>query len=163
MPQLDILISGKGTSQSKLDRGQPNGGISASVNLFEDNNSKLSMFQSVAMNRLVMQGINITKTVVNDAVSMHGDMTGEYLKQTKIENVFKAVGGVADFAGGLVSGAMVGGFVGFTGAAVVQTGNLVYQGITNNFKYNASIVKSNIQAQFNSQRIGNVLIGGGRI
>lgn len=164
MAQLNILVSNKPTSQSKLDNGQANGGVSANSNFIEQQgSSRLSMFQTATMHQLISYTYNTSKQLVTDSVSMYGDMTGEYLKQTKIENCFKMIGGVTNYAMAIGGGAMVGGIVGAAATATVQTGNLVYQGIKNNISYNNSLVKANIQTQFNSQRIGNVLIGGGRI
>ena len=161
MPELNILVSNKGTSESKLESGQPNGGISATSNVIEGHGTK-SMFQSVAMHQLVSNTVNLAKSMIVDSVSMYGDMTGKYREQSEIENVFKIASGVTSFGTGLAAGAAVGGVAGFAVAAVVKTANLVYTQVKNNIAYSHSIVKSNITANFNSQRIGNVLIGGGR-
>lgn len=164
MPQLDILISNKGTSKEKLETGQANGGVAANNDLISENSSRIGgVFKTVAAHQLMQSTMNMAKTMITDSVSMYGEMTGEYLKQTKIENVFKVVGGVSSSVGTVAAGAMTGGIAGFVVSGVVVTGNLVYSQIKNNINYNNSIVKSNIQASFNSQRIGNILIGGGRL
>lgn len=161
MPELNILVSSKGTSESKLESGQPNGGVSATSNVIEGHGTK-SMFQSVAMHNLISSTVNLAKNMIADSVSMYGDMTGKYREQSEIENIFKVTSGVTSFGTGLAAGAAVGGVPGLVVAAVVKTGNLVYQQVKSNIAYSNSIVKSNIAANFNSQRIGNILIGGGR-
>lgn len=163
MAQLNILISSKGTSETKLAKGQPNGGVAANNNLIEESNSRLTIFQSVAMTNLVTSTVNLSKSMITDSLSMYGDMTGEYLKQTKIDNTFKVVGGISSIAGNITTATAAGGLAGFAVSTAVETGKLVYTGVKSNINYSNSIVKANIQAIFNSQRIGNVLIGGGRI
>lgn len=164
MPQINILISDKGTSQEKLDTGQANGGVAANNDLITEKASGLGgVFKTAAMHQLMQNTINMAKSMITDSVSMYGEMTGEYLKQTKIENAFRLVGSAASFVGTVATGAMTGGVAGAVVGAVIATGNLVYSQVKSNINYSNSIVKSNIQASFNSQRIGNVLIGGGRI
>ena len=165
MPNIYILISNKGTSQEKLDSSQPNGGVAANNDLISEKTTSISniFFKTAAMHQLMQNTINMAKTMITDSVSMYGEMTGEYLKQTKIENIFKTVGTATSFVGTVAAGAMTGGVAGAVVGAVIATGNLVYSQVKSNINYSNSIVKSNIQASFNSQRIGNVLIGGGRI
>lgn len=163
MAQLNILISDRGTSEQKLDSMPANGGIAANSNSNSTIGSGATNILKIAsVHQLMTNTISMAKNIVQDSISMHGDLTGDYMGQTKMENTYKIISGVASFGTGLAAGAMVGGVPGFVVAAVVQTGNLVYQQVKSNFMYSNSIVKSNIAANFNSQRIGNILIGGGR-
>lgn len=166
MARLDILISSKGTSEAKLESKAANGGQAANADIVKEqaeNATNNSFIRGAAIHQLMSNTIALAKSITTDNISMYGDLTGDYMEQTRIENAFKIVGGTVNFAGSVTSGAVVGGVVGGVAAAVVQGTRDAYSLYRTNKQYNISIVKQNIQANFNSQRIGQILVGGGRL
>lgn len=165
MAQVNILISGKATSQSKLDKSAGNGGVAATST--EDSivtdGAKSSILHTVAIHSLISSGVNITKQIVTDSVSMYGDLTGNYREQNDIENSFKILQGISGVGKSVTGGAVVGGVGGAVVTGVVTVGTTVYSNYRAQRNYSNSLVKQNIQANFNSQRIGNILVGGGRL
>lgn len=166
MARLDILISSKGTSEAKLESKAANGGQAANADIVKEqaeNATNNSFIRGAAIHQLMSNTIALAKSITTDNISMYGDLTGDYMEQTRIENAFKIVGGTVNFGGTVTSGGIVGGVGGAVVGTVVAVGREAYSVARTNRMYNISIVKQNIQAKFNSQRIGQILVGGGRL
>ena len=111
---------------------------------------------------MAQAGLNTVKQGFNYAKSNYGNFTGDYIAQQKIDNAFSKVSTLASVGGSIAAGAAVGGVPGAVVGAIVSGVSLVSNFIQNEITYNLNLSKANRQANFNSQRIGAILINGNR-
>lgn len=118
--------------------------------------------RSVYTTMLVNAGINAVKNAFTAQTQLYGDTTGDYIGQTKIDNAFQLLGNIASVAGSIGAGAASGGPVGAVVGAVVSIGSLALNEFNEGRQISLDVRKQNINARFNSARIGSVLINGNR-
>ncbi len=177
MPQVDILIKTDGTTatSAELNGGAGNGGISPqSVEPITpdgtaSNGNGSTLVKSVFAQRLAQAGIAAAKSTINYYKSNYGNFTGDYLGQQKIDNMFSVVSDLVTLGTSMVSGAAAGSAFGPVGAVAglvvgavvggINLGTSYYQATTSQA---LQVNKINIQANYNSCRIGSVLINGSR-
>lgn len=164
MGRLDIYISNKGTSQEALDNSAANGGIAPES---KANNSSTNggLARTVAIgaitHQLVNAGINNAKSIIQNQISIYGDVTGDYIKQTNMEQTYN---NIMNGAGVLLS---VG--TSFAVNPVLGLVNLGLQGISIGIQewqrqkqYSIEYARSNAIANYNSVRLGEKLVDGNR-
>lgn len=163
MGRLDIYISNKGTSQEALDNSAANGGIApeSKSNNSATNGFARTILKGAIVNQLVSAGINNAKSIIQNQISIYGDMTGDYIKQTKMEQTYNNIMSSAGMALSIGTAFAVNPIVG----AVTVGLQAVSLGIENwqyKTRQNIEISKANSIANYNSLRLGTKLINGNR-
>lgn len=168
MPRVDILIKTDGSEATSYELASSNGnaGLSAESNESIMPNGSGSqkgiIARTVVVHQLVNTGVNAAKSTFMFAKNNYGNFTGDYLGQQKIDAAFSIASEFVSFGSSIIGGAMVGGPV---GALVGATIGLVNQGINYGqakFNEQMQISRTNAQANYNSQRIGTILVNGNR-
>lgn len=174
MAQVDILIKTDGSeaTNKELDSSVGNGALSAtSSTQLKPNGSggKGSTARSVFAMQLVNAGIQAGQATFNYYKNNYGNLTGDYLGQKKIDNVFSIASDTLSFGSTIASGAVSGSAFGPVGAAVGAAVGAVVGGVNLGINYatstasqNVRISKANAAANYNSQRIGSILTNGNR-
>lgn len=163
MGRLDIYISNKGTSEQALDNSAANGGIApeSKANNSSTNGMARTIAASAITHSLVNAGINNAKSIIQNQISIYGDVTGDYIKQTNMEQTYN---NIMNGAGVLLS---VG--TSFMVHPVVGLINLGLQGVSVGIQewqrqkqYSIEYARSNAIANYNSVRLGEKLVDGNR-
>lgn len=163
MGRLDIYISNKGTSEQALDNSAANGGIAPESKA--NNSSTNKMARTVAISAIthsiVNAGINNAKSIIQNQISIYGDVTGDYIKQTNMEQTYN---NIMNGAGVLLS---VG--TSFAVNPILGFVNLGLQGVSIGIQewqrqkqYSIEYARSNAIANYNSVRLGEKLVDGNR-
>ena len=163
MGRLDIYISNKGTSEQALDNSAANGGIApeSKANNSATNGMARTIAASAITHSIVNAGISNAKSIIQNQISIYGDVTGDYIKQTNMEQTYN---NIMNGAGMLLS---VG--TSFMVHPVVGLINFGLQGISvgvqewqRQKQYSIEYARSNAIANYNSVRLGEKLVDGNR-
>jgi len=163
MGRLDIYISNKGTSEQALDNSAANGGIApeSKANNSATNGMARTIAKSAIVHQLVNAGINNAKSIVQNQISIYGDVTGDYIKQTNIEQTYNNIMQGIGFGLSTTTAFMVNPYLGLVnlGVQLVGAGVQVWQ---QQKQYNIEYAKSNAVANYHSVRLGAKLVDGNR-
>ena len=163
MGRLDIYISNKGTSEQALDNSAANGGIApeSKANNSSTNGMARTIAASAITHSIVNAGINNAKSIIQNQISIYGDVTGDYIKQTNMEQTYN---NIMNGAGVLLS---VG--TSFAANPILGLVNLGLQGVSIGIQewqrqkqYSIEYARSNAIANYNSVRLGEKLVDGNR-
>lgn len=117
---------------------------------------------SVYAHQILSMAKSTAKQTAKFAISQYGDMTGDYIGQRKIDRTLSIVEGVVSIGTSGVLGAMSGGLVGaIVGVGLAVAGQVVSYNQAS-YEYSKRVTVINVQANYNAQRIGLVLIDGNR-
>lgn len=162
MGRLDIYISNNGTSQQALDSKPANGGTApqrqASDKLSGDSSNIL---KSAIVHQLVGTGINTAKTMVQTQISFYGDATGDYIKQTKMENTYNNIMNGTSTVFSLGMAFAVNPVMGTVTAGITLLGAAIKEW-QNDRRERLEVNRANAIANYNSQRLGAKLVNGNR-
>lgn len=176
MAVCNILIATSGNDSAQMPNeaelnSTPASAIApqAAVQTVGARNTARTMGASVFAHQLIGAGIGAAKSVFNYAKANYGNFTGDYLGQTKIDNVFNIASNIISYGSTIASGALSGATFGpvgvVAGAAVGAVVGGVQIGITfaqNMVTQSLNMSKANNLANYNSQRIGAILVNGNR-
>lgn len=161
MGRLDIYISSKGTSDQALDSKPANGGTAPQRKANEQQSAASTILKSAIVHQLVGTGINTAKTMVQTQISLYGDTTGDYLKQTKMENTYNNIMNGTSTVLSIGMGFAVNPAMGAVTLGITAI-NLGVQEWQYNKRERLEVNKANAIANFNSQRLGAKLVNGNR-
>lgn len=163
MATIDILISSNGTSQEKLDSSAANGGIApqSKSNNSATNKNSSTILKSAIVHQLVGTGVNTAKTMVQTQISLYGDRTGDYIKQTKMENTYNNIVNGTTTILGLGVAFAVNPVMGAVTAGITLL-NLGIQDWQNDKRERIELNKATAIANYSSQRLGAKLVNGNR-
>ncbi|MCR5112733.1 MAG: hypothetical protein K6A63_02220 [Acholeplasmatales bacterium] len=142
--------------------GEQNNYYAPQSNASGSNSGVSSTLKSVGAMKLVNAATNATTSMIKFSLSNYGDFTGDYLAQEKINNTLAMLNTAMSFGSNIVGGAMVAGVPGAIVGGIVsgiQLGTTLAQNI---ISANLSAAKSNYAAQANANRLGRILVSGGR-
>ena len=159
MAKIDILISSSGSTDN-TGQQESNNKVKKGVEPLDKDTP--TMKANVAASMLAKAGLNAIKTSFDFAKSNYGNFTGDYIGQQKIDNAYGIATSIVGFGSTIAAGAIVGGPVGASVAAIIASVNIGMSAAQNTINYNQSILKSNFSSSFNAQRIGTILHGGNR-
>ena len=163
MGRLDIYISKNGTSEQALDNSAANGGIApeSKANNSATNGMARSIVKSAIVHQLVTAGVNNAKSIVQNQISIYGDVTGDYIKQTNMEQTYNNIMQGASTLLSIGTAFAVNPYVGLitVGVQAVSSGVQEWQ---RRKQYDIEYSKANTVANYNSVRLGAKLIDGNR-
>lgn len=168
MAQLDILITNNagGRGNTPNANGNPTnqpattGGNTATA-ATRDTSVKQTM-ASVYVHRVFSIATSTAKSMARFSISQYGDMTGDYLGQKKIDNAISLAETMISIGTTTVMGAMSGGFVGALFGLATSTISAGVNSWQASVQIEKNITRANNAANYNSQRIGSVLVNGNR-
>lgn len=163
MGRLDIFVSNKGTSQEALDNSAANGGIApeSKANNSATNGMAQTIVKSSITHRLISTGISTAKSIIQNQISIYGDVTGDYIKQTQMEQTYNNIINMANELTGVGIGFAVNPVVGVANLGVKLL-TLSLQGWQREEQYSIEYAHSNAVANYNSVRLGAKLVNGNR-
>lgn len=162
MAKIDILISSGGNVESQSPSPSPSPDKKPKIGVKPAKEDSPSIKASVAASMLAKAGINALKTSFDFAKSNYGNFTGDYIGQQKIDTVYGVASSLIGFGSTIAAGAVAGGPIGASVAAVIASVNIGVSAAQSTINYNQSILKTNFSSSFNAQRIGTILHGGNR-
>ncbi|MBR4377998.1 MAG: hypothetical protein IKP50_03880 [Bacilli bacterium] len=163
MGRLDIYISNKGTSEQALDNSAANGGIApeSKANNSSTNGMARTIAASAITHSIVNAGINNAKSIIQNQISIYGDVTGDYIKQTNMEQTYNNIMNGAGMLLNVGTSFMVHPVVGLINFGL-QGINMGVQEWQRQKQYSIEYARSNAIANYNSVRLGEKLVDGNR-
>lgn len=158
MAQLDIVISNRGGAAAG-GTGEKPGNTATAAN--RDSAVKQTA-TSVFAHQVLNLAKNSAKTLGKFAASQYGDLTGNYVGQRKIDNALSIAEGVISLGTSIAMGAISGGWIGVGVALVSYATNATIGQIQASIGYSKQISRTNAIANYNSQRLGSILVDGNR-
>lgn len=158
---MDIIISNQNntTGGTNAQAKKPAGNTATAAT--KDSAVKQTA-NSVYAHQILSMAKSTAKQTAKFAISQYGDMTGDYIGQRKIDRTLSIVEGVVSIGTTGVMGAMSGGLVGaIVGVGLAVAGQVVSYNQAS-YEYSKRVTVINVQANYNAQRIGLVLIDGNR-
>lgn len=160
MAQLDIVITNSGNAEKITEENKNKPGNSG-TGATRDSSVKQTA-KSVYAQRMISLAANTAKTLGKFVASQYGDMTGNYIGQRKIDNAVATAEGLISLGSSVAMGTMAGGWIGALVAVGTYTVNMGVNQIQSSVNYSKEISKTNAIANYNSNRIGAILIDGNR-
>lgn len=118
--------------------------------------------RSIGAYSLLRSGINAAEQIITYNLNNYGDLTGDYLTQSKISSTMNIASMGIGVVSSVVSGAMVGGPAGAAVGLAISAINIGVQAYQTSKSLNLAYSKSNYEASANMARLGTILTNGAR-